>query len=462
MKLAMKASPISGGFNNMRPLILIIASLAMLVVVRIPVHDGVSSRRGGVSSRVVDYGAREDPGNSSARSLDRTSDLPPSGMQSSSSSSSSSSSGNGSNSRASSSSSSSSSSSAGTAAERRIIDNDPDLASVPIYLHDRSSAGGSSTSSPSSSVVIGYGSLASVWDRTTTYDDILHRARNDTFPSDDGLPSHRRDGGGLLRQLRGGGGDDDVNVTAIFHTSPKMASSTLRGACMDHQRESCGDRLQARPRGWRFPEGYRTPVRLTQLFGECPSTRHFCVMGKIPLIPSYAAHYGNRTFLHMFPFRTYDEWARSALHQASYRGGEAECRHTEALLDDCKPHRYELDLERYTKSTLATFVRSYVRLASVAGVDIVSDRHRILLYDYQYLDEIMASLSGLDDDDDGVGEGGEGAVVPRLPGTERRINSANATLESGKPRVQQGPCADEGRIMEKFHGCFSDKLGPLY
>jgi hypothetical protein len=41
------------------------------------------------------------------------------------------------------------------------------------------------------------------------------------------------------------------------------------------------------------------------------------------------------------------------MHQVSYRGGEEECRDTETLLDDCKPHRYYLDLDRYTKSTLA-------------------------------------------------------------------------------------------------------------
>jgi len=137
-------------------------------------------------------------------------------------------------------------------------------------------------------------------------------------------------------------------------------------------------------------------------------------------------------------------------------GGEAECCHVKALLDGCQP-RVELDLVRYTKSTLAIFVRSYVHLASITRGDIVSDRHCILLYNYRYLDETMASLSGLDDDRDGGGLG-----VPRLPGAERKINSANATLESGLPRVQQGPCADESRMMEKFHRCFSDILGPLY
>ena len=71
---------------------------------------------------------------------------------------------------------------------------------------------------------------------------------------------------------------------------------------------------------------------------------------------------------------------------------------------------------------------------------------------HKRIDETLASL------DDGGGDGG----VPRLPGTERRINSANGTLESGVPRVRQGPCADEGRILEKFHRCFSDALGPLY
>jgi hypothetical protein len=333
---------------------------------------------------------------------------------------------------------------------RRTADDDdnddydiPGLSSVPIYLHDPSSGGSSSPWS-----IISYRSLASIWDRNTTYEDVLRHAAGDaTHRGIDDLP-HR-----LLLQS----GTGDRNVTAIFHASPKMASSTLRKACVDAQQTTCGHVLGAPPVGRRMPEGYRTPVRLTQLFGTCPGTRHFCILGGIPLTGAYARHYGNRTFLHLFPFRTYDEWARSALHQSSYRGGEAECRDTEALLDGgCTPHRYELDFGRYTKSNLASFARSYARLATTGDAEGggagARDRHLVLLHDYKRIDETLASLSSGDD--------GDG--VPRLPGTERRINSVNDSLESGMPRVRQGPCADEGRILEKFHRCFSDALGPLY
>ncbi|KAL3763049.1 hypothetical protein ACHAW5_007338 [Stephanodiscus triporus] len=232
-----------------------------------------------------------------------------------------------------------------------------------------------------------------------------------------------------------------------------MASSTLRKACMDAQRETC-DNLKRNEKRKTVSERYRTNttgpiVRGVSLDPTLLRT------GKDTNTTQAGIHRTLR-IQDLFAHIPIPHWARSALHQASYRGGEAECCHVKALLDGCQP-RVELDLVRYTKSTLAIFVRSYVHLASITRGDIVSDRHCILLYNYRYLDETMASLSGLDDDRDGGGLG-----VPRLPGAERKINSANATLESGLPRVQQGPCADESRMMEKFHRCFSDILGPLY
>ena len=322
------------------------------------------------------------------------------------------------------------------------------MANIPIHLVDTTSS-----SSSSSSAVIDYGSLMSMWDRNTTYDDILERARN-AIPRRRRDDSHMDDLRGQLRHLH--------NVTVIHHTSPKMASSTLRGACMDEMNTTCPI-IPPKPAGWKMPEGYRTPVRLVQLFGLCPKTRHFCVMGYIPLTRSYAGHYHNRTFLHMFPYRNYDSWARSALHQISYREGEDGCRKMDELLDECLPHRYELNFEMYTKSSLVEYARSYLRVANVTGLgmDIVGDRHRALLYDHRYLHETLGWLyddGRKEDDDDDRGNGG----VSRLAGTDRRINTANTTLESGLPRVQIEPCANEGTMLEKFHDCFSDDLGTLF
>ena len=220
-----------------------------------------------------------------------------------------------------------------------------------------------------------------------------------------------------------------------------------------------------------MPEGYRTPVRLVQLFGLCPNTRHFCVMGYIPLTKGYVDHHPNRTFLHMFPHRNYDQWARSALHQVSYREGEEGCRTMDGLLNECMPHRYELNFKMYTKTSLAEYARSYKHLANVTGfgMDVVGDKRRALLYDHRYLHETLEWLydddgrdETEDDDNDDDRVRREGGGVSRLAGTDRRINAANATLESGLPRVRIEPCEDEGTMLEKFHDCFSDDLVTLF
>ena len=152
----------------------------------------------------------------------------------------------------------------------------------------------------------------------------------------------------------------------------------------------------------------------------------------------------------MFPFRNYDQWAISALHQVSYREGEVGCHEAELLLDECKPHRYKLDFDKYTKAILKTFVHSFSWVRNNSGDERVKDHHYMLLYDYLFLDKTLGWLA-----DDNYG-------VPKLPGTERKINSASTTLENGHARVQLDPCREEANMMEKYHRCFSDELAFLY
>lgn len=160
--------------------------------------------------------------------------------------------------------------------------------------------------------------------------------------------------GTFQQQLKGN------NITTIFHTIPKTASSTLREACMETQYDSCN--LKRKPEKMKRPEGYRTTKRLMQLFEECPNTRHFCVKGmpERPFISGpFSNFYDTRSFLHLFPFRNYDEWATSALHQISYRDGEEGCEKEDELLDECLPHQYELDFGKYTKSIMAEFIAQF-------------------------------------------------------------------------------------------------------
>ena len=376
-----------------------------------------------------------------------------------------------------------------------IHDLEPELALIPIHLVNLSSSSSSTGSLDVGSVVdISYADLTSNWDRNTSYEDILLKSRHRSTTTVNG-------GRDLLRRsslLRRGSGsssnsqhkNDNNDVTLIFHTSPKMASSTLRKACIDVQCSTCpNDIISTRicnnngNSTWKMPDGYRSPTRLLHLLTNCPNTRHFCQMEGIPLTIGYVVAtddnrvYNERTFLHMFPFRRYDAWSVSALHQVSYRDGESGCNETGILLDECKPHQYELDFDRYTKSNMAKFLRSLLHVAGTAAMasssskhdvavvvgnddeendyyhvnkEDVMSRHQILLYDYSHLHETIHFLSSND------------YGVSNLPGTEMKINTANTTLESGKVRVQLTPCLEETSILNRFHNCFSDELGPLY
>ena len=154
--------------------------------------------------------------------------------------------------------------------------------SIPIYL----------ISDESGSIsALDYQYLASIWDRNTTYDDILQQAQSVPYHFTDRLSNFTAID--ILREKLKG-----YNVTIIFHTSPKTASSTLRDACMKTQLETCG----IKPRGSStWPDGYRTPKKLTQLFSQCPNTNHFCVKGPVAITKNFTRFYNEKVFLHLFP-----------------------------------------------------------------------------------------------------------------------------------------------------------------
>jgi len=156
------------------------------------------------------------------------------------------------------------------------------------------------------------------------------------------------------------------------------------------------------------------------------------------VVRGYGGHYVNRTFVHMFPFRNYDEWTVSALHQIYYRDGEEGCREAGKLLDECLPHWLELDFEKYTKSILSNFVVRYRALRS-SGNKAYDRHHIVLLYDYRNLHETLMWLN-------------ESYGVPLLPGTNDKVNSARPD-ES---------CSEEESLLGKFHDCFSGDLAGLH
>jgi hypothetical protein len=295
-------------------------------------------------------------------------------------------------------------------APRNVVDTENVSAAVsqmdiPIFLIDPSSHELSAME---------WSSIAKRWNRNTTYADILQS--NDTIvDATIPFPLNKR-------------------VLIFHHLMPKTASSTLRQSCQDTQRDTCGIEPQKKNRR---PDGYQTSKRLVQLMTDCPKTRHWCVRADTqPLIGKYMEFHSTNSFLHLFPFRNYDEWAVSALRQIYFREGEEGCLKENELLDECQPHRYELNFERYPKSSIAYFLDSYRRVRrNKVGF---TDHHLMLMYDYRYLHEVLVTLNAKYD-------------IPLLAGTDAMMNSE-------RPK---GTCEDDVKMLKKFHDCFSDGLESL-
>ena len=301
-------------------------------------------------------------------------------------------------------------------------------ANIPIYLSDQY---GSQLSA------MDWNLVASIWDRDTTYDHLLQQAQTIPYSYFNTTTVTAKE---KLQQLLQGN-----NVTIVFHTSPKTASSTMRNACIETQVKTCNNTIR---RGGKWPDGYRTPKRLAQLFEICPNTYHFCAKEYIPITLNYTKFYNTRTFLHLFPFRNYDEWTTSALQQLRFRDIRdhgTECYETIRLLEECKAHKYELDFEKYTKSIVASVLKSYKFVQTRVGKDemkmtSIQQHHTFLLYNYLYLHETLEWLSSPE------------FGVTHLHGLDRKINSERP----------DETCKEEEWMLDMFHDCFSDQLAGIH
>jgi hypothetical protein len=94
---------------------------------------------------------------------------------------------------------------------------------------------------------------------------------------------------------------------------------------------------------------------LLNVIEECPEVNHYCLKAdRQPLIRKYS-HFNETTrFLHLFPFHNYNKWAVSTLKQIYFRDicdrGKG-CLNADKMLDQCLSHRFELDFDKYPKST---------------------------------------------------------------------------------------------------------------
>lgn len=200
-------------------------------------------------------------------------------------------------------------------------------------------------------------------------------------------------------------------------------STTLRVACRNNLESTCGIPVLGR-----LPLGYMNSTELYPVIRSCTKTSHFCTKGTV--MPMSVATFHDMTFIHMFPFRTYDDWAASALKQAYDRGPDG-CKKAEDLLDQCIPSSMEIDFRKYGKTDLANFKDLVVQ-----RMNQKKETHIFILYFHRELDSVLSMLSNV-------------YKIPLLPGS-------NGTGKSIRPN---GTC-DEG-VMQKFHDCFSSELMDL-
>jgi len=227
---------------------------------------------------------------------------------------------------------------------------------------------------------------------------------------------------------------NNKRVVMIFHTSPKTGSSTLRKACMDTFNTTCGS-VPHRGSKNKQPPGYQSPSVLSKFIRNCPHTHYYCVkQHSVEMLHNFGK---DMEFIHMFPFRNYDQWVLSALEQIRFRDGEEGCQDVKRLLNKCKPHKYEVDFMKYGKTRLFAFIQVVKDICWSFNVEY--SNHHIFLYDYELTDETVKQLS------DKFG-------IPHLKGLDKKVNSHG---------VKKEVCNDEKKLSEMFHECFSSMLTKL-
>lgn len=289
-----------------------------------------------------------------------------------------------------------------------------------VQLNSTSSSGGGADLSPPSPLEwseVRWKDLVVNWGRNTTFSDLLKMS----------TPLHN-DG-------KTGSGEGAMQKKLILHCIPKAASTTLRRACYRNQKESC-EAIDFPAQ--QDPFGYRNITDFFRAVKECDEVNHFCIQGGDALMSviNYEGKEGsNETevehddereplhFVHMVPFRNFDDWVESAIKQIFAIDGN--CDRADKLLDHCYGYR-ELYYELYPKAVLSLLIGMTFD-ANGKGIS-GKDKHHIMMYNYKDVDSVVAEVSDV-------------FGMEPLPRTSRRH----------KENRVEGTCSNE--ISEKFHKC---------
>ncbi|KAL7467016.1 hypothetical protein ACHAXS_007286 [Conticribra weissflogii] len=249
--------------------------------------------------------------------------------------------------------------------------------------------------------------VSSNWNRTTQYDSLFQEA----FPIKS-LPFIDK---------------SKKRPVIILHCGPKTGSTTLRLACRHELEKSC----VIVSKGIIRPHAYVDSKRFYPMVRSCNKTHYFCA--KSITMPIDVPTFNDAYFIHMFPFRNYDDWAKSALKQSYDRGGKTECDKVEKLFFErnCTNSQMEIDFRKYGKTDLSVY-KEYV----VRRMNEKNENHLILLYYHRELDGTIKFLS-------------ETYEIPILDGSDgnHKGNRPNGTCDK--------------ILLKKFHECFSWQLTKL-
>ena len=304
--------------------------------------------------------------------------------------------------------------------------------SLPIYLIDASNINHTNIAAST------WGDIAPHWNRTAQFSNLLSLATTvSSLPNqyNNKLKSKKR------RQI------------ILIHCGPKVGSTTLRQACTKNLYRTCPQinftaYTNGRERRSRAPAGYFGGDRLISVMNECVDTYYFCVnqITVMDLLPSTTATdesdivtragmTQNVEYIHLFPFRNYNDWVRSAIKQSYDRGGDKSCLAAKMLWDDgkCQHYRMEIDIRKYSRVDLDRFQDGVVRRMNQLKERGGEEEHTFLLYLHRDLQQAMEELSTT-------------YKMPMLPGT-------GAKLKGERP---EGTCNES--LVEQYHECFSDEL----
>jgi len=224
-------------------------------------------------------------------------------------------------------------------------------------------------------------------------------------------------------------------VIIIIHCAPKMGSLTLRHACRKNLIDSCGSQqswlLEAAEKAKVDPIGYWNVTKFGELIHGCNDTHHFCL--RKGTFTDEVERFKNTVFLHLYPFRNYDEWTISALKEPFRKIRQRGCNSLSALMDKCKDKHGELSFWKYPKVRMSEELQPLVS----HRINEMRELHRILLYPYGEIDGLLTVLS-------------KAYQLPLLPGSN---GTSHAKLR------QNGTC--DQSILDTYHKCFTSKLTEL-